>query len=496
MCHKYGWDENLLVLHLVVDRFNMCSTVFQDILKVLSEDTILAKEFRDQIRCVIGPGRSVRFWLDPWVDSAPLHISFPRMFALSNNKNALISEVGHNQGRKWNWQLEFRRECFGWEKDEEGRFYATVNSYLPSAGRDVILWIGDHKGLFSVKAICEAMELRLLSPLPGAWNIPKRLRKIIPPKLSLFLWQAVYNKIAVKSNLVERGMTLENEGRCSLCGLVVESVTHLLLACEKTYPLWYGVLHREGVTWCCPRTVIDLLDEWPELRAKSDTGLWDLIPYSLCWSIWLGRNDLIFQDKEFNLEQIWDLHISRIAWWIKAWWRECPYSCSDFLLNFVEIRLKPPKIRSRSNHWTPPPAGSLKFNVDGSSHGMPGRSGIGGILKDSERQTRGIFSKATGDLWAYEAEVKAILHALMFCHQFQLRHILIESDSALAVGWVNNKVNRPWKVIQDLNLIDSLCVEVDCLGISHIFRESNHLADYLAKTGCSRQTEIWAMLRN
>lgn len=40
---KYGWDDNLLILHLVVKRFNSSSIVVHDILKTMSEDTILAK---------------------------------------------------------------------------------------------------------------------------------------------------------------------------------------------------------------------------------------------------------------------------------------------------------------------------------------------------------------------------------------------------------------------------------------------------------------------
>lgn len=94
--------------------------------------------------------------------------------------------------------------------------------------------------------------------------------------------------------------------------------------------------------------------------------------------------------------------------------------------------------------------------------------------------------KDTGDLWAFEAEVKVILHALIFCSHFHLRHILIESDYALAVGWVNNKVNRTWKLIQDLNLIDLLYIEV----------ESNYLGDYLAKSECNKRVPIWALLSN
>lgn len=65
------------------------------------------------------------------------------------------------------------------------------------------------------------------------------------------------------------------------------------------------------------------------------------------------------------------------------------------------------------------------------------------VLKNSRRMVLGVFSKAMGELWAHEAEVKAILYALIFCKQHMLRHITIESDSMLAVGWVFSHDNRP-----------------------------------------------------
>lgn len=104
-------------------------------------------------------------------------------------------------------------------------------------------------------------------------------------------------------------------------------------------------------------------------------------------------------------------------------------------------------------------------------------SGVGGVLRDSEGTFIGRFSKATGLLWAYEAEVKAILSALQFCKEHDVTNVLIESDSTLAVGWVSNKQNRPWKLLNELHMIDMLMVDVGCVGVVHIFREANDVAD-------------------
>lgn len=81
--------------------------------------------------------------------------------------------------------------------------------------------------------------------------------------------------------------------------------------------------------------------------------------------------------------------------------------------------------------------------------------------------------------------------ALLFSQQFLLSNITIESDSSLAVGWVNSRNNRPGALINDLNQIDYLVPQVNCLSIKHIYREENDKADQLAKEGVARVSPLW-----
>lgn len=116
----------------------------------------------------------------------------------------------------------------------------------------------------------------------------------------------------------------------------------------------------------------------------------------MVWSIWLARNDLVFNQKEFVFETIWDLQLMRVMWWTKAWWKDCPYSSTDFSLNFVNIKTMGKVRKVRQCVWNPPPVNTLKFNVDGSARGAPGISGAGGILKNAAGSILGRFSKSLG----------------------------------------------------------------------------------------------------
>lgn len=63
---------------------------------------------------------------------------------------------------------------------------------------------------------------------------------------------------------------------------------------------------------------------------------------------------------------------------------------------------------------------------------------------------------------ANEAEVLAILYC-----------VEIESDFVLAVGLAEGLKLRPWKLTNELNIIDYLMLLVSCSGIAHILREGN-----------------------
>ncbi|XP_057440409.1 uncharacterized mitochondrial protein AtMg00310-like [Lotus japonicus] len=138
VCSKYGWNENALVLHLTVDGFSNCSLLILDLLKNLLADEIMAKAFRESLLCKLGSGKHIRFWLDPWEESVPLRIMFPRLFAIASNRNVVIRDIGSFIGRKWLWAVEFKRPCFGWELEEKTRLFQFINVVLPSQGEDSI----------------------------------------------------------------------------------------------------------------------------------------------------------------------------------------------------------------------------------------------------------------------------------------------------------------------------------------------------------------------
>ncbi|XVF78929.1 hypothetical protein PTKIN_Ptkin14bG0177800 [Pterospermum kingtungense] len=90
----------------------------------------------------------------------------------------------------------------------------------------------------------------------------------------------------------------------------------------------------------------------------------------------------------------------------------------------------------------------VKFNVDGSAFGKSSPVGIGRVLRNHEGIELMCFSKHIGLEESNVAEIMAIKEVLvLFLASFWAKwlNLIIESDSKITIGWVNNPNEAPWK---------------------------------------------------
>ncbi|MCH79922.1 N-terminal acetyltransferase complex ARD1 subunit-like protein [Trifolium medium] len=99
----------------------------------------------------------------------------------------------------------------------------------------------------------------------------------------------------------------------------------------------------------------------------------------------------------------------RVGFWLKGWCPECPYSPLDLSRNLVEVcKWGKKQTVKRSLEWQKPAQNEWKWNVDGSSKGNPGATGIGGVLRNDRGDTVAEFSASIGVRDSNEAEFLAI----------------------------------------------------------------------------------------
>jgi hypothetical protein len=65
----------------------------------------------------VGIGNSISFWKDPWREVTPLCRKYPRLFAISNNKEASVEDYRRLDEEGGGWAFEWRRPLFVWEEE-------------------------------------------------------------------------------------------------------------------------------------------------------------------------------------------------------------------------------------------------------------------------------------------------------------------------------------------------------------------------------------------
>ena len=67
---------------------------------------------------LIGDGRRIIFWKDIWCDEEALNTSFPAMFDLAIQKDAIVAYVWDNISEVWGWSPCSSRSFDDWEVEE------------------------------------------------------------------------------------------------------------------------------------------------------------------------------------------------------------------------------------------------------------------------------------------------------------------------------------------------------------------------------------------
>lgn len=131
--------------------------------------------------------------------------------------------------------------------------------------------------------------------------------------------------------------------------------------------------------------------------------------------------------------------------------------------------------------WTPPPEGYAKINVDGSVGIEDNRASCGGVLRDSSGEWIQGFLYSIGNCSPFEAEAWAALKGIQLARHLGWKQLIIESDSEEIVNYLNN-ARIP--TIAAHNILEACKKELQAIEsckISASARESNKVADTLAK---------------
>ncbi|KAF5805028.1 putative reverse transcriptase zinc-binding domain-containing protein [Helianthus annuus] len=187
------------------------------------------------IRCKVGCGLKVAFWLDLWIGNQPLYINFSLLFALEKVKNCNVAdrvswEFNSVKKLTWDWCRHVMSES---EQEELTELMLLLCDFNACIGPDLWVWSHDASGAFSVASIkcISASASRSVPEYLFLWN------KLVPKKVGIVTWRALSERLPTRAALAARNIYIE-DSRCLFCGEYEESSEHIFVSCHFSQTVW------------------------------------------------------------------------------------------------------------------------------------------------------------------------------------------------------------------------------------------------------------------
>lgn len=134
------------------------------------------------------------------------------------------------------------------------------------------------------------------------WKIVWRVEA--PPKVKFFIWLLLKGKTLTAENLKKRGIM--GPSRCPNYCRSEDTMQHLFIECPVADECWKKMASIGEAPWEPQETIAETIHKWRkncpwrEKRSKLVQRVWNIIPLTLLWRIWLARNGKVFQEKGCN----------------------------------------------------------------------------------------------------------------------------------------------------------------------------------------------------
>ncbi|CAN1797949.1 Putative ribonuclease H protein At1g65750 [Linum perenne] len=134
--------------------------------------------------------------------------------------------------------------------------------------------------------------------------------------------------------------------------------------------------------------------------------------------------------------------------------------------------------------WRPVDEGWSILNTDGSRYTHLGSTAIGGLIRNDQGKFVHAFTGNMGNCSITRAEICAIVQGMKLAWELGIRKLLIQSDSKAAIAiLLREDTNHQQAIfVSEFQELKSRSWDI---SITHVFREANCDADYLANLGHS-----------
>lgn len=275
---------------------------------------------------------------------------------------------------------------------------------------------------------------------------------------------------------------------CSLCHKDAESIHHIFLHCAFSSNVWNHFTSRMGYYWVMPKNLKQMFSSWRSLGAFINSAQFgDYLLHSILWNLWRERNNIIFFGTNRSNEKVIEAIIRELGSWLMI-----SRDFKDLLLSYF-IRdwaspisyLSSPYTNPKVLAWKVPPQGVIKLNFDGASKGNPSLVGFGCVICDHNGNICKVCCGPLEECNSTKSETMGMLMGLRELSKMRVTGAIIESDSAVVIGWGQGKECQSWKLWSLVYEVIEISSEISC-SFSLIPREQNSLAGSLTNWGVSQ----------
>ncbi|XP_074559236.1 uncharacterized protein LOC141815220 [Curcuma longa] len=408
----------------------------------------------NQIGWTIGKGR-IRFWHDGWLDRGPLF----RSCEVVGNPEALVSDFWGTDG----WNTEKLRAVLPTAVAAE-----VEECDIQDEDDSKMIWKPSPQGFFTLKSAwnCIRVGRQFLDIRDAIWS------KILIPKISIFSWRYLLKRLPVDSILQARGVGLVS--KCQHCGSM-ESWEHLFFHCKVAKEVW------EYFAGCFKVDDFTIIEKWRVGETWLKQGhIREACPFMILWFLWEARNDAKHREIKWSTQQIIGKTVQYMVFGVSAGiikgihWKGFLGAAKNLGIKVIQRRVHTVQVV----RWMKPAVGSYKLNSDGCSKGNPGLASYGFVIRDHNGQVlkarHGIIGVASNVI----AELVAIRKGLELCVVQNYFPLWLESDSMTAL-YIIAATTCNWE-LRKLVLKIKKIINVYYVRCTHIYREANKAADYLA----------------
>ena len=176
-------------------------------------------------------------------------------------------------------------------------------------GQDVLVWKNDIAGNFNTKSAWNCIRVRV-PVLPWAHWI---WHAILPKKISIMMWKATNNCLAVDEKIRLAGIPIVSKCNCCSVGHL-EDLNHILCTGEFARQIWRLAAIHLGVHMGFFNTWQEQVNFWFRRAGNSSyiRIIFGLIPSIVSWKLWARRCKARLEGKDDTSESVW----SSIKYWI------------------------------------------------------------------------------------------------------------------------------------------------------------------------------------